>query len=149
MRLAKRFVGVEEAGRVAAELSGPDGPFREFTVTRTRTFAKTTTRFTGLMDLSNGLAGLSDAALQQALGDATLPVDLPGLQQRFGDALDQTVRVQVTANLPGRSQSWDARLGGQVRLTLESEAWNLRPVLAALAALAFAALALAIVVTRR
>ncbi|MGH9226376.1 MAG: hypothetical protein ACRD2W_21890 [Acidimicrobiales bacterium] len=149
VRLAKRFADPEEAGRVAAELSGPDGPFREFTVTRSRTFAKTKTRFTGLVDLSNGLAGLSDAALQQALGDFDLGLGADALRARLGEGLGRALQVRVEARLPGRSQTWDAKVGEQLRLRLESESWNVRPVLAAVAALGFAAAALAVVVIGR
>jgi hypothetical protein len=151
VRLAKRFAAPAEASHVAAELSGADGPFRDFQVVRERTFLKTKTRFSGLVDLTHGLAGLNDADLQAKLGDADLGLDLDGLRRRFGPALDRTVHVQVEARLPGRDQAWQPQLGQQVRLEAVSQAWNLTPVLPAAAALAFAltALVVAVAVRRR
>ena len=142
VRLTKPFAEPEGAGRIAAELSGADGPFREFAVSRRRTFARTVTRFTGLVDLSKGLAGLSDPALAQAVGETGYRLD--------PDALGDRVQVRVEASLPGRTQTWQPRLGEQLRLDIESQTWNTRPVAAAVAALVFALAALiAVAVSRR
>ena len=102
VRAAKEFDDVEEAAVVAAELSGPNGPFRDFRVTRERSLFRTRTSFTGVVDLTAGLTGLSDADLQAALGDFDLGLDVEGLQRRFGDTLGDRVRVEVSAKLPGK-----------------------------------------------
>ena len=139
VRVAKRFARAEDAARVAAELSGPDGPFREFRLQRSRTFFKTRTSFSGLVDLSRRLAGLNDPALQEKLGDYNL-----GLEQ-VGDG----VAVRVEAQLPGRTQTWQPALGEQVRLQAASEVWNLLPFLPALACVVFALAAAAVLLRRR
>jgi hypothetical protein len=134
VRLSKRFVDEAHAASVAAELSGPDGPFRDFKLERSRSFLKTTMRFTGLVDLSRGLTGLSDAALQERLGGYDLRLDRP----------EADVRVRVEARLPGRDRiAWEPRLGDQLRLEARSEAWNLRPLLPAALAVLLAAAAVA------
>lgn len=160
VRAAKRFGTPEEAASVAAELSGPEGPFREFRLERSKSFLKTRTSFSGLVDLANGLAGLNDPGVQAKLGDADLELDLAGLQRRFGPDVNRAVRVRVEAKLPGDvtaegatpipgGVAWSPPLGEQVRLRATAEAWNLQPVLPAVAALLFAGAALTVVVRRR
>ena len=139
IRVAKRFAAAEDAARVAAELSGPDGPFRDFRLERARTFLKTRTSFTGLVDLSRGLAGLNDPTLQEKLGDYDLGLD----------RLREGVTVRVEAELPGRTQSWQPALGEQLRLEASSEVWNLLPLVPAGACVAFALGAVALLVRRR
>jgi hypothetical protein len=149
VRAAKRFASPDEAGRVAAELSGPTGPFRDIRLQRSRTFVKTETTLTGLVDLTNGLAGLSDPDLQAKLGDADLGLDLAGLRARFGAGADDAVRVRFEARLPGHSQTWAPKLGEQVRIDARAETWNLVPVAGAAAALVLAAAALTVTAVRR
>jgi hypothetical protein len=140
IRASKRFATPEEGSRVMAELSGPAGPFRDFRVERSRSFFKTRTLFTGLVDLSKGLAGLNDPALQEKLGDANLGLDPAQLADR--------VRVRVEARLPGGAHAWEPALGQEVPLRASSEAWNLVPLVPGVACLLFAAAA-AVLVKRR
>ena len=140
VRASKRFATPEEAARVAAELSGQEGPFRDFKLERSRSFFKTRTSFSGLVDLSEGLAGLNDPALQEKLGGAQLGLD-PA-------ALGEKVRVRVEARLPGDVKTWEPRLGEQMRLEAMSETWNLSPLLPAAGCLLFAT-AVVVVLRRR
>jgi hypothetical protein len=149
VRAAKRFATPTDAARVAAELSGPEGPFRDLRLQHSRSFFKTKTVLTGRVDLSNGLVGLSDSDVQAKLGDADLGLDLEGLRRRFGPAVDEAVRVRFEARLPGHSQTWQPRLGEQVRVDARAESWNLVPVLGAGAALVFAVAALAVTLRSR
>lgn len=149
VRLSKEFATPSEANRVAGELSAPEGPFRDFRIERQRSFFRTRTTFTGLVDLSNGLAGLTDTDLQTALGGADLGLDVAGLRRRFGDGLADTLRVRVEARLPGRTQLWEPQIGETLQLQTRAESWNVQPLAAALAAVVFAATALVVVVGRR
>ena len=139
VRVAKRFGTADEAATVAAELSGPDGPFRDFRLERSRSFFKTRTSFSGLVDLSRGLAGLSDPALAERLGDHDLGLD----------RLREGVTVKVEAALPGRTQTWEPAIGEQVRMEAASEVWNLLPLLPAAACVVFAAAAVAVLMRRQ
>lgn len=112
VRASKGFEDPDEAAVVAAELSGPDGPFQDFQVTHERSLLRTRTSFRGVVDLTGGLAGLSDADLQTALGDFDLGLDLEGLRRRFGDALGDRVRVEVSAGLPGQVEAEGATVDG-------------------------------------
>jgi hypothetical protein len=132
VRLSKPFATPAEADQVAAELSGPDGPFRDFHVERSRSFLKTETTFTGLADLTRGLAGLSDADLEARIEGADLGI---------ASVSPDDVRFRVEARLPGRTQAWEPRLGERLELRTTVSSWNVQPVVAGAAALVFAAIA--------
>jgi len=136
VRLSKPFAHFEQAGRVAAELSGPAGPFRDFRLERRRGLLRTTTELTGVVDLTAGLAGLYDQGLQDALGDAAPALDPAALAER-------DVRVLVEARLPGQDpQVWEPALGEELRLEATSEVLNVRLVAGATAAVVLALVAL-------
>ena len=140
VRASKPFADAERANAIVAELNGPDGPFRDFRIVRTKSRIRTKTTFTGVLDLSRGLTGLADPELTAALGDVELGLDPDGLRQRFGDDLARSVRVQATAGLPGKITTnapardgdralWAPELGQTVQLEASSEALRVDPVI--------------------
>lgn len=158
IRASKPFAQPEQVPAIVAELNGPDGPFRGFTVTRTKSLTRTKTTFTGTVDLAAGLTGLSDAELTAALGDIDLGLDPDGLRARFGDRL----KVQATAGLPGEITTnapsrdggravWAPEVGQTVQLEASSSAFRVDPrvLIAAGAALLLAAILLAVLLRRR
>jgi len=156
VRASKGFDDPEGAAVVAAELSGPDGIFRDFRVTRERSLLRTRTAFSGVVDLSGGLAGLSDAELQAALGDFDLGLDLEALRSRFGDALGDRVRVQVSTKLPGKVEAntptvdgeravWTPAIGERIDLVASGQLTRLAPLVYGGLALLLVAAGLAVV----
>lgn len=156
LRASRKFDGPEEAMRVAAQLSGGDGPFRDFRVTRESSLLRTQTSFSGVVDLGGGLAGLSDAELQAALGDFDLGLDLEGLRRRFGDVLGDRVRVEVSAKLPGDIDAntptikggravWTPTLGERIELVAAGRLTRLAPLVYGSLALVLVAAGLAVV----
>lgn len=140
VRAAKPFSDPEQAAAIVAELNGPDGPFRDFRIVRTKSLTRSKTTFTGVLDLSRGLAGLADPELTAALGDVDLGLDLDGLRGRFGDDLARSVVVQATAGLPGRITTnapardggralWTPPLGQTAQLQASSEALRVDPII--------------------
>ena len=140
IRASKPFSDPYQVPAILAELNGPDGPFRDFRVVRTKSLTRARTTFTGTLDLSQGLAGLSDPELATAMGDVPLQLDVEGLRGRFGDKLDDTVKVRVTAGLPGDVDTnapatdgaralWAPGLGQVVQLEASSEALKINPVM--------------------
>ena len=157
IRASKPFTEPEQVPTILAELNGAGGPFRDFKVIRTKSLTRSTTTFTGTVDLAAGLTGLSDPELTAALGDVDLGLDVDALRQRFGDQLD----VRVTAGLPGELKTnaptreggralWTPDLGQTIQLEASSEALQLDPRLLAAAAgtLLLASLLLAVLVRR-
>ena len=104
VRAARGFSDVAEANLALSELSGPDGPFRNLTFERERSFLRTRTRLSGSVDLSAGLAGFADADLRTLLGD-TIRLDPEGFRGELGADLDRAVQVQFEARLPGSVRS--------------------------------------------
>jgi hypothetical protein len=139
-RVSKPFSDPEQVPAIVAELNGPDGPFRDFRVVRTKSLTRSRTTFTGTLDLSRGVAGLSDPELTAALGDVDLGLDVDGLRGRFGDKVGDTVKVRVTAGLPGKVTHnapageggralWAPELGQTVQLEASSEALRIHPLI--------------------
>ena len=163
VRASKPFADPEQAATIMAELSGPDGPFRDFRIVRTKSLTRSRTVFTGTLDLSRGLAGLSDPELAATLGDVDLGLDLEGLRRRFGDQLARTVTVQVTAGLPGDMTTnapgrhggralWSPELGQTVQMEATSQALRINPavpIAAGAAVVVLAGVLLFVVVRRR
>ncbi len=162
VRATKGFAGPDEADSTMAQLAGPDGPFRDFKLTRTKSLLRSRTTFTGTVDLTAGLTGLSDPDLTQRLGDVDLGLGLDGLRRRFGDDLAKSVKVQVTAGLPGKVATnapardgsralWSPTLGQSMHMEASSDALKIAPglVAAAVAAFLVPALAATLAVRRR
>jgi hypothetical protein len=140
VRASKPFADPDQVPALLAELNGPDGPFRDLRVVRTKSLTRSKTTFTGTVDLSQGLVGLSDPDLTAALGDVDIGLDIDGLRARFGDALAKTVRVQVSAGLPGKVTTnatehdggralWAPELGQRVEMEASSQALKIDPLI--------------------
>jgi hypothetical protein len=134
-RAEKRFRSPEEADRVVHEVSG--SALRGFTLSRERSFLRTRTALRGTIDLRAGAAAFGDPGLTALLDGE--PVGLPA--DRVAP-LDQALRLQVTAQLPGRTARWTATSGSRVPISVAAEQWNLTSIaLAVVALLALAAFA--------
>lgn len=156
-RASKPFAEPEQVPAILAELNGPDGPFRDFRVERTKSLTKSRTSFTGTVDLAGGLTGLSDPELNTALDDVDLGLDVEGLRRRFGDQL----RVQVLAGLPGDVTTnaptregaralWAPKPGETIQLQASSEALRVDPLIPITAGAALlTAVVLLVVLARR
>jgi hypothetical protein len=161
VRASKPFANPAEAADVLSEVSGPTGPFRDFRLSRTRSFARTTIRFHGTVDLSGGLAAFADGDLAQQLGGRPLGDDLKAIEQRAGDSLNNVFEFQVAARLPGDVTSnasghagdtelWQPRLSDPAPVSLDAtgRTWRRATVLLVVAA-AVAAVLLVLVLLRR
>jgi hypothetical protein len=152
-----------EAEALVADLGGNPGPLRRFAVRQHRTFLRTTTDFTGTVDLQAGLGAFTDPELQAALGstpEAPLGVTSAALEKRLGAALDRLFGLQVAVRLPGNVTSnaptetdngavWAPSLGEEVVLEAHSERWNVRNIAGASVAVASALGLVAVLGVRR
>jgi len=148
VRVSKGFADPGEAERAMAQLSGPAGPFRDFRLTRSGSLLRTRTMFTGTVDLSGGLVGLTDPEFLERLGDPRL------------DALTRAVKVEVAAGLPGKITTnapakdggravWTPEMGSQLTLTAEGDLRRLAPLVYGALAVTAAVAALVLVLRRR
>ncbi len=144
VRASRSFSGADEANTFLAQLSGPEGPFRDLRLTRSRSLLRSTTRLTGTVDLSAGLAAFADPDLAARVGD-TLPLDLDRLREELGPDADQELQVGFEADLPGDVRAnapqeggravWQPALGQQVQIEASSEAVGLVPLVPVVACL--------------
>jgi len=160
IRATKPFAEPDQAGAAMGQLAGPAGPFRDFRLTRTKSLLRSRTTFTGVVDLTGGLGGLSDPDLTAKLGDVDLGLDLEGLRRRFGAELGRSVKVRVTAGLPGKVTTntpsreggralWAPELGQRLQMEVSGEALKVAPGLVAAAVGALLLPLLAVVLTGR
>ena len=127
IRASHPFASPAGAHRAVAQLTGPGGPFRGFTLTHGGSRFRSRVRFTGTVDLGTGLEGFADAELERRLGAANPGVDAATLKRRFGVDLEQLLKVEVTARLPGQVRTWRPRVGAPpVRLDASSVSWDVR-----------------------
>lgn len=101
IRVSQRFSDPDEATELVAQLSGPEGLFRDFRISRSRSLLRTRTEFTGVLDASNGLTALSDPDLEARVGEGGLGLGIDALRQQFGPDLGRVVSVDVVVRLPG------------------------------------------------
>lgn len=98
VRLRHDFAQPDDVGSLVKEIAGESGPFRHFSLTRDDGFAATTYAFSGVVDFSSGISGLTDdPELAEALeADPTVLIE-----EEIGQALDEVLQVQVAVRLPG------------------------------------------------
>jgi hypothetical protein len=163
VRVSKPFANPAEADAVFGEISGPGGPFRDFHLTRARTFARTEVRFTGTVDFSGGLTSFTDSGLAQQLDGKPLGQDVPTIEQRVGGQLDKAFTFRVAVRLPGDVTSnataratngavWEPRLSDTAPSVLSAtgKSWRIGTIVfTALGAVAVIALAVLVAVRLR
>jgi hypothetical protein len=159
VRAQKPFSTPDEAGQVIAEISGDNGPFRDFSVTRHRSTFSTTARFRGTVDLGRGLEAFGDDDLRERLGGTSLGASEEELVERLRQPLADAFRFQVDVKLPGDIDSnapvqadngarWSPVLGETVTLTADARRTDTFRVAAAAIAVVAVLLVIAIVAVR-
>lgn len=104
IRAEHSFHDSSEVESLIDAVAGDSGPFRDFTITRSSSFASESTSFEGTVDFSR----LGDSEL----ADEVSASDAPGteaaanevieeLGDRFGAAVDDIVQIEVAVRLPG------------------------------------------------
>jgi hypothetical protein len=166
---AKPFANPDEAKAIFNEISGPQGPFRDFSISRTRSFARTKFHFAGTVDFSGGIQSFSDSELAQQLDGQPLGEDVKAIEARINDTLDNVFQIHiavrmpgdVTSNAPGQAVNgavWQPRLSQPAPITLEASSTSTRwftifgsvvAVLAAVGAVVLLVLRLALRARRR
>ncbi len=136
------------AAQAMDQISGPDGPFQHFRITRSASFLTNRTSFRGTVDFTHGVQGFSDPALTDALGG------VKALEQQLNGPLDNAIHIQVSVRLPGSVSSnapagpghgavWRPQLGSRTDLAADAHGLNILNITGA-ASVAASALALAV-----
>lgn len=100
VRASKPFSEPSAAAAVLAEVSAPEGPFRDFTVTRSEGLLGTEHSVTGTVDLTRGPQVFSDADLAALLGGDPFGGTLEAIVAERGP-IDDLVDISVRVDLPG------------------------------------------------
>jgi hypothetical protein len=103
--VAKPFRSAAELPGVLAELTGPDGYFRDVQLTRSRAFAATTWTFAATADLSKGVAALTDTQVGTALGGKPLGRDPAALEAELGGPLASFLTGAIAVTMPGPAEA--------------------------------------------
>jgi hypothetical protein len=155
IRVSKSFGTPGEADAVMAELTGADGPLRQFHLQRSRGFGSTRFELTGVVDLSGGLEAFGDAGLAEVLDGEPLGEDVAEIEADLGRPLAEAFRLDVTVDLPGAPAAGrlSPRLGDDAQELAATSTVRSFPVLAlaglsALSGLALVAAAIWLAVSR-
>jgi len=135
--VTKPFADPGEANAIFHEIAGDQGPFQNFTISRSRSFAHTNFAFSGTVDFSRGLESFSDSELAQQLDGKPLGDDIKAIEQRINDTLDNVFSIQigvrlpgdVTSNAPGQAANgavWQPKLSEPAPVTLSAKSTSTR-----------------------
>lgn len=122
---SKPFARLDDAEGVLEEISGLDGPFRDFNLRREPSFLTTTYRFDGVVDLRDGIEGFSDEGLRQRLEGSGFGLGTAEIEELTGAPVGETFNFEVRARLPGTSDAdaevWTPVVGERTALTASSQ----------------------------
>lgn len=135
----KRFTSPSGAAQAVKELDGAKGLFKGFTVTQKRGLFRTSTKFSGTVDLRQGIEAFSDDELTEALG-SPLGATPEEYSQRIGAALSDALPIKVGVLLPGSIESnapldsgdqaaWTPKLGERIELVATAKQWNTKVII--------------------
>lgn len=111
VRAHRGFDDADEANAVLAQLSGPDGPYKDLYVTRRAGLLSTTTEVTGTLDLSGGVAVFGDQQLTAALGGDPSGGFVGQVEAAEGRPVSEMVDVVLGVDLPHRDGSIEGAPG--------------------------------------
>jgi hypothetical protein len=135
----KKFASAAGATQAVRELDGAKGLFKDFRLSQSRGLFRTTTKFSGTVDLRKGIDSFSDEQLTQQLG-SPLGATPQEFAQRIGTALSDALPIKVGVALPGQLTSnapldtgsqaaWSPKLGERVELVASAKQWNTKVIL--------------------
>jgi len=135
--VTKAFATPAEADVIFKEISGDAGPFRDFSITRARSFARTKFNFSGTVEFARGLESFSDSDLAERLDNKPLGDDIKAIEQRINDTLDNVFQINITVRLPGSVSSnapgqfangarWQPKLSEPAPVTLTASSSSTR-----------------------
>lgn len=120
VRATKGFANANDLNGVLAEIAGPNTLFSDFSVDRTRSFARTTYELSGNIDPRITLSTFGDDNITGLVGNP-LGLSLAELEQIAGRPLDETVSLEFTVTLPSTVEANTTDTEGQ------TARWSLSP----------------------
>lgn len=121
VQATKGFANGSDLDGVLAEIAGPNTLFSDFTVLRSRSFARTTYEVTGIVDPRITLSTFGDDNITGLVGNP-LGLSLVELEEAAGRPLEETVTLEFTVALPSNVTANTPETDGQVA------SWALSPL---------------------
>jgi len=116
----KEFADPEDLAGVLDEIAGPNTLFKDFTVERTRSFARTTYEVRGQIDPRISLVSFGDEDITGLVGNP-LGLSMTELEAAAGRPLEETVSLEFTITLPDTVEANTNDVNGRVAR------WKLSP----------------------
>jgi len=101
VRAQKPFSRPDQLGPLMTEIAGEGGPFENFELIRTRSFARTQWEFSGEVDFRDGLESFTDPALVRELEGQPFGRSEEALRTEAGGSLERLIDVLFVVDLPG------------------------------------------------
>lgn len=101
VRASKPFADPSQLQDVLAQVTGPEGIFRDFSLERTHSFATTEYRLTGSLDTRAGLTVFTDDDLAAALDGDPFGGNLELIEAEEGRPATEMVALTLGVELPG------------------------------------------------
>jgi hypothetical protein len=126
VRVTQPFADPTEAEALLAQLSGPAGPLRDFSVERKSLVVATRSSLRGTVDLTQGFGTFGDDALQKSLAGTTpIGIDDAELRRQLGVDPADALRFSMAAKLAGADvRTWDVRLGARQDVAARATVWR-------------------------
>ncbi len=105
VRIRRGFTDPAGAAAIFDDIAGEEGPFQDFAVERTTSFARTEWRFDGRVDFSGGLEAFGDDDLAAELDGEPLGQTVEEIEAQLGESLSRLIQVRVGVRLPGDVRS--------------------------------------------
>lgn len=155
VKASKDFAEPSQVGPIMDELTGPDGVFRDFQLTRKSSWRSTDFSYAGTVDLTKGPEAFSDPQLAEVLDGDPFGGTLEAIEKEEGKPVAEMVSFTVGVDLPGNSKPavWTPTLADQqpTSISLESSKKAGLPIvwIAVLGTIAIVAIGLVVVRSRR
>lgn len=150
IRIHHEFDTPEEANDLFAQLSGPEGPFRDLEVIRTTGPLSDSVRFTGLLDTTGGLAVFGDKALGDALGGDASGGLLARVEKEEGRAPADMVGLDLAVTVGGTTKMWTASFAdpSEQKLKVSDSRWKILDLLGRILLVVLVVLSMAVIALR-
>src|SRR5262249_43100380 len=97
----------EEATQILKQLTGGQGPFRDFAITKDSSIGSTTWKYDGTVDLTGGLTPFGDPKIAPALSGDAFGGQIAAIEQQEKKPATQMVALNLSVELPGgQKQEW-------------------------------------------
>jgi hypothetical protein len=144
IRLSKAFTAPDQVAGIIAEISGTEGPLRDFDAARDRSMLATQYDVRGVLDLAAITTGIgADPDLVGSLTNQQ--VDVLALDQSLLQQVRDALSVEVVVNLPGgETVTVDGVLGQRVAIDASSSVRDTRRIVLILLAVVLIVLAVVV-----